>query len=307
MLMQIIRLMTVTFTLLCASYPVNATEKIKVMASFSILADMAEQIGGDQVIVDRLVGAGEDAHAYNPSPIDVTNLMRADLIIINGLGFEGWLERLMTSTKDMPKIVVASAGILPLNADDDEIGHKHVNGHDHGELDPHAWQNVANARIYAKNIAAALIAKDPERKSNYEANLVRYDLELEKLDTEIRNSIAAIPSEKRKLVTTHDAFGYFEQAYGIEMIAAVGVAADAQPSAKDIARIIRQIRDEAVPAVFLETMIDPRLARRLSVESGAKIGGTLFSDALSEKNGPAGTYIAMMETNIRELTRALAP
>lgn len=304
---QIIHIMTVTLTLVFAAYPVHANTKIKVMTSFSILADMAEHIGGDHVLVESLVGAGEDAHAYNPSPIDVTNLMRADLIIINGLGFEGWLERLMTSTQSMPKIVVASAGILPLNADDEKTDNKHNHGHDHGELDPHAWQNVANARVYAKNIASALIAADPERKPLYEANLAKYDSELQKLDTEIRNAIGKIPIGKRKLVTTHDAFGYFEQAYGIEMISAVGVATDAQPSAKDIARIIRQIRDEAVPAVFLETMIDPRLAQQLSTESGAKIGGTLYSDALSEKNGPAGTYIAMMEANIRELTRALAP
>jgi zinc/manganese transport system substrate-binding protein len=304
---QIYRIMTIAITLLLAPYPVNAAEKIKIVTSFSILADMAEHIGGDNVTVESLVGAGEDAHAFNPSPTDVTDLVRADLIIINGLGFEGWLDRLMSSTQNMPKIVVASAGISPLNAEDEKQGHKHNHGHDHGELDPHAWQNVANARIYAKNIASALIAKDPDRKSIYEANLARYDSDLEKLDKTIRNAIEAIPVGKRKLVTTHDAFGYFEEAYGIEMIAALGVANDAQPSAKDIARIIRQIRDEAVPAVFLETIIDPRLARRLSTESGAKIGGTLYSDALSEKNGPAGTYIAMMETNIRELTRALAP
>lgn len=303
----IIRTASFLLSLFFIAYPAAAAEKIKVVASFSILADITENIGGDRVSVARLVGEGEDAHAFNPSPSNVTDLVRADLIIINGLGFEGWLERLVTSTKNIPKIVVASDGISPLNANDEEHGHSHNHGHDQGELDPHAWQDVANARIYARNIALALVAIDPDHKTVYETNLARYDAELQKLDTTIRNAIAAIPAKNRKLVTTHDAFGYFEQAYGIEMIAALGVATDAQPSAKDIARIIRQIREEAVPAVFLETMIDPRLAQRLSAESGAKIGGTLYSDALSEKNGPAGTYIAMMETNIRELTRALAP
>lgn len=305
-----ITLMKVLFVILSLQFvtqPSVAVEKVKVVTSFSILADIIENVGGDRVIVESLVEANEDAHTFNPTPTDVTKLIGANLVVINGLGFEGWIERFMTSTEKLPKIIVASDGISPLNADGKKHDHDHNHGHDHGELDPHAWQDVGNVRIYATNIASALAAVDPDHKDVYEANLSKYNSQLQKLDATVRSVMEEIPPEKRKLVTTHDAFGYFEKAYGIEMIAALGVATEAQPSAKEIARIIRQIREDAIPAIFLETMIDPRLAQRLSTESGAKIGGTLYSDALSEKNGPAGTYIAMMETNIRELKRALAP
>lgn len=304
---SVIKILLVTLSLQFATHIAIASEKIKIVTSFSILADIIQNIGGDRVSVESLVAAGEDAHAFNPTPTDVTKLARADLVVINGLGFEGWIERLITSTQKLPKIIVASDGIAPLNAEEDKHNHDHSHGHDHGELDPHAWQDVANVRTYAKNIATALASLDPNNKAVYDANLGQYDLKLLQLDTDIRTAVSEIPESRRKLVTTHDAFGYFEKAYGIEMIAALGVANEAQPSAKEIARIIRQIREEAVPAIFLESMIDPRLARRLSTESNVKIGGTLYSDALSEKNGPAGTYIAMMEANIRELKRALAP
>lgn len=282
----------------------TAKEQIKIIASFSILADIAQEISGDLATVESLVGYDEDAHAFNPSPSDVAHITHADLIVINGLGFEGWLERLMTSSQNVPKIVVVSDGIAPLHADE-EADHSH--SHDANALDPHAWQDVRNVRIYAKNIAQALGKIDPEHREIYDANFQRYDAALQRLDAQIRTTISSIPATRRKLVTTHDAFGYFEKAYGIEMIAPLGVAPDAQPSAKNMARIIRQVRDESIPAIFLETIVDPRLAEQISRESGAKIGGKLYSDALSEKNGPAGTYIAMMETNIRELTRALAP
>lgn len=281
---------------------VMANEKIKIIASFSILADIAENIGGDRVEIDSLVGPGQDAHSFDPSPTDVVHIENAMLIIINGLGFEGWLERMMTSSRTLPKIVVASDGIAPLHADDAASTNiQHPNA-----LDPHAWQDAANARIYAKNIMRALVTVDAEHRDIYVANFERFDAELSKLDAHIRNEIATIPVQRRKLVTTHDAFGYFEKAYGLEIIAPLGVAPEAQPSAKDVARIIRQIRTDSIPAIFLETMIDSRLAEQISSESGAKLGGKLYSDALSAKNGPAGSYIAMMETNIRELKHALA-
>jgi zinc/manganese transport system substrate-binding protein len=300
---RIVKIMALISFLLVIGHGAMAANKIKLVASFSILADIADAIGGEQVEIESLVGPNEDAHAFDPNPAQVAHIANADLIIINGLGFEGWLERLMTSSSALPKIVVASDGIAPLHADEANTANlQHATN-----LDPHAWQDVANVRIYAKNIAHALAIVDPAHRAIYDANLARYDETLQKLDAEIRSAIATIPYARRKLVTTHDAFGYFEKAYGLEMIAPLGVAPEAQPSAKDIARIIRQIRTDAVPAIFLETMIDPRLAEQISSESGAKIGGNLYSDALSAKNGPAGSYIAMMETNIRELTRALAP
>lgn len=303
MLMLSLRSVFFALAVLVINSAAHAESRIKIVASFSILADIAQNIGGERVDVESLVGPDADAHAFDPSPADVSQISRANLIVINGLGFEGWIERLMTSSNSLPKIVVASDGIAPLHADDDAHGHSH----DMNALDPHAWQDVSNVRNYAKNIAHALVTIDPDHGAIYDDNLARYDAALVKLDTDIRRAVSAIPAARQKLVTTHDAFGYFERAYGIEMVAPLGVATEAQPSAKDLARIIRQIRDDGIPAIFLETMIDPRLARRLSTESGAKIGGTLYSDALSAKNEAAGTYIAMMETNIRELTRALAP
>ena len=298
-------IMSVILLMIMGSIPVSAGERLKVVTSFSILADITKAIGGETVDVESLIEAGADAHMFEPRPADIKRISDADIIIMNGLGFEPWLDRFKLSSGKMPLRVVASEGIVPLAFD--HHNHAADSATDHGVFDPHAWQDVSNVRLYGRNIATALSARDPDQRALYDENLARYDAALVKLDQDIRTAIAAIPPARRKLVTTHDAFGYFERAYGIKMIAPLGVAPEAQPSAKDLARIIRQIRAEAVPAIFLETMIDPRLAQQLAAESGAKIGGTIYSDTLSAKNGPAGTYITMMETNIRALTDALAP
>jgi zinc/manganese transport system substrate-binding protein len=298
-------IMSVILLMIIGAIPSSAGERLKVVTSFSILADITKAIGGEAVDVVSLIEAGADAHLFEPRPNDIKRLSDADIIIMNGLGFEPWLDRFKSSSGRTPLRVMAAEGITPLDFDD----HNHAvdSTSDHEIFDPHAWQDVNNVRIYARNITTALSARDPDHRALYNENLARYDEALLKLDQNIRTAIAAIPPARRKLVTTHDAFGYFARAYGIKMIAPLGVAPEAQPSAKDLARIIRQIRAEAIPAIFLETMIDPRLAQQLAAESGAKIGGTLYSDTLSAKNGPAGTYITMMETNIRALTDALAP
>ena len=300
-----LRIMSVILLMIMGSIPVSADEKLKVVTSFSILADITKAIGGETVDVESLIEAGADAHMFEPRPADIKRISDADIIIMNGLGFEPWLDRFKPSSGKTPLRVIASEGIVPLAFD--HQNHADHSASDHEIFDPHAWQDVSNVRLYARNIATALSARDPDQRALYDENLARYDAALVKLDQDIRTAIAAIPPARRKLVTTHDAFGYFERAYGIKMIAPLGVAPEAQPSAKDLARIIRQIRAEAIPAIFLETMIDPRLAQQLAAESGAKIGGTLYSDTLSAKNGSAGTYITMMETNIRALTDALAP
>jgi zinc/manganese transport system substrate-binding protein len=277
--------------------PAYAAETISVVASFSILGDIVGHIGGDRVKVDALVGPEEDAHVFDPAPQDAARIATAKLVVINGLGFEGWMDRLIKASGGAPKLAVASEGIVSHQAT--------IDGRE--RIDPHAWQDVSNVRIYAQNIVDALITIDPEGDSVYRGNLARFDSELMALDVEIRAAITAIPAERRKIVTTHDAFGYFARAYGVEMLAPQGISTEAEASAKDVARIIQLVKSEKIPAVFLENVSDPRLAERIASESGARIGGKLYSDALSKENAPAGTYIAMMKANIREITKALMP
>jgi len=288
--------------LLCLfAAPIQAQEKLPVVASFSILADMVRQIGGARVEVTSLVGPGQDVHVYAPTPQDARRLTQARLIIINGLKFEGWIDRLVKSSGAKARIVVASKGIAPLK----EKGHGHGHGHDHA--DPHAWQSIGNARVYVANIRDALIASDPAGKADYEMQAQAYLAKLDEVERELRAAIASIPPERRKIITTHDAFGYFAAAYGVDFIAPVGVSTESEASAQDVARIIRQIRTQKIPAVFLENVTDPRLARQIASESGAKLGGALYSDSLSAPDGPAGTYIDMVRHNIRELKAALVP
>ncbi len=276
--------------------------KIPVVATFTILADLVRQVGGDRVEVATLVGPNGDVHAYAPSPADNRRLAEARLIVENGLNLEGWISRLAKASATKARIVIAAAGVTPRKEED---GDDH--GHAHGGTDPHAWQNVANAKIYVANIRDGLIAVDPAGQAAYEARAKAYLAELEALDAEARAQIAKIPAGRRRIVTTHDALGYFGQAYGLALAAPEGLSTEAQASAKDVAKIIRQIRKEKFPAVFLENVSDPRLMDQIARETGAKIGGTLYSDSLSAADGPAGTYIAMVRHNISQLTKALAP
>ena len=280
--------------------PAMAQEKLPVVASFSIVGDLVQQIGGNRVNVTTIVGPDADAHGYQPKPSDAKAVAAARLLFVNGLGFDNWMQRLQKSSGSKAQLVVVSTGIVPLK----EQGKGH--GHDHGSVDPHAWHDVANLKRYATNIRDALVAADPAGKADYDARLAVYETALNALDTEIKTAVAAIPADRRKIVTAHDAFGYFGRAYGIAFLAPQGVSTETQPSAQDIARIIRFIRETKAPAVFIETISDPRQMERIGQESGAKIGGKLYSDALSPPNGPAGTTIDMIRTNIRELNKALA-
>ncbi len=280
--------------------PAFAQEKLPVVASFSILGDFVREIGGDRVAVSTLVGPDGDAHVYSPTPADAKTVAGAKLVVVNGLKFEGWLTRLIKSSGTKATVATATKGIKPLELDDD-----HDHGHGHGGEDPHAWQSIANAKIYVGNIRDALIAADPAGKAVYEANAVAYQTKLDALEAEVKAAVARIPVDRRKAITSHDAFGYFVKAYGIAFIAPQGVSTEAEASAKDVARIIRQIKAEKVPAVFLENITNPRLAEQIARESGAKIGGRLYSDALSAADGPAGTYIAMMKHNISQIEKAL--
>jgi len=284
----------------------SAQAKLPVVASFSILGDFARQIGGDRISVTTLVGPDGDAHVYSPTPGDAKAMAAARLVLVNGLHFEGWLPRLVKSSGTKATLAEATKGITPLEADDDHDdkdkgGHAHAHGHD----DPHAWQSIANAKVYVANIRDALSAADPAGKASYEANATTYLAELDRLEGEVKAAIARIPAERRKAITTHDAFGYFVKAYGIAFVAPQGVSTEAEASARDVARIIRQVKAQKIPAVFLENVTNPRLVEQIARESGAKVGGRLYSDALSAATGPAGTYIRMMKHNISEIEKAL--
>ena len=281
--------------LLLAAVPAQAQDRISVVATFSILGDFVKNVGGDGVEVTTLVGPNGDVHVYSPAPGDAKRIAAARAVFVNGLGLEGWIGRLIKASGSKAPVVIVSRGVKPRNV---------VDG-DSAAIDPHAWQNVANAKIYVANIRDGLDAIDPAGKAKYDANAAAYLGDLDALDEEVRAAVAKIPTERRELITTHDAFGYFGDAYGIDFIAPEGVSTEAEPSAKDMAKIITQIRRQKIPAVFMENITDPRLMRQIARETAAKIGGTLYSDALSEPNGPAGSYIDMMRHNVREFSKAL--
>ncbi len=283
--------------LLASGGTVSAQEKLKVVATFSILADLVKNVGGDRVEVRALVGPNSDAHVFQPAPGDAKTLADARVIFANGLGFEGWIDRLIKASGTKATMVIATKGVKPRKAADD--------GHGHGDADPHAWQAVENVKLYVANIRDALAAADPAGKGAYEANAAAYLAKLDALDAEVKAAIEKIPADRRRIITTHDAFGYFAAAYGVAFVAPQGVSTEAEVSARDVARIITQIRKQKIPAVFLENVTDERLLRRIAQESGARIGGTLYSDALTDEKGAAPTYIDMMRHNVRQLSAAL--
>ena len=274
-----------------ATGPLHAQTRLHVVASFSILGDLVKNVGGDRVDVTTLVGPDGDVHVYTPTPADVRKLADAKLLIVNGFGLEGWLPRLIQAAGGKAAIVTATEGIAPLKAGSD--------------ADPHAWQSVVNAERYVTNISDALAAADPADAEVFRQNATTYLARLEALDAEVRQAIGQIPEGRRKMISTHDAFGYFAARYGIAFSAPIGVSTEAEPSARDVAKIIAQIRTERIPAVFLERIGDPRLMRQISQETGAKVGGTLYSDSLTDEKGAAPTYIDMVRHNIRTLTSAL--
>jgi zinc/manganese transport system substrate-binding protein len=272
--------------------PAQAQGALNVVTSFSILADFARNVGGERARVTALVGPDSDVHVYTPAPADARKVADARLLVVNGLGLEGWLPRLVQSSGSRAAIVTATDGIVPLEAG--------------GAADPHAWQSVANARIYVANIREAFVAADPADAEVFRANAGRYLMMLDGLEREVRSAVEQIPPARRMVISTHRAFGYFMRAYGIRFIAPFGVSTDSEPSARDIADIITRIKTEKIPAIFLENISDDRLINRVAAETGARIGGTLYSDSLTDEKGPAPTYIDMVRHNIRALTSALA-
>ena len=276
----------------CAAQVRTAPAPLKVVASFSILGDLVKNVGGDRITLTTLVGPDGDVHVYSPTPADVRRIAEARLFVVNGLGLEGWLPRLIEAAGSKAAIVVATGRIAPLKAG--------------STADPHAWQSASNAKSYVMTIADALALADPINADFFRNNAEDYLAKLDALDHEIEQAVSQIPKDRRKVISTHNAFAYFEARYGIEFIAPLGVSTESQVSARDVAGIITQVKAAHIPAVFLEKVGDPRLIRRISAETTAKIGGTLYSDSLTDEKGDGPTYIEMMRHNIRALTSALA-
>ena len=284
--------------------PAPEGRPIRAVASFSILGDLVRQVGGGHVAVTDLVGPDSDAHGFSPSPGDAKTLAMADIVFVNGLGLEGWIDRLIRASGTRAPVVVASEGVATITGEgEDRPGHA---GHDH-TVDPHAWQSVANAKVYVANIRDGLAKVDPAHAADYTAAAETYTAKLDRLDKAVREAVEKIPPANRRIITTHDAFGYFAAAYGLRFIAPQGVSTDSEASPRDIAAIIRQIRRDHIPAVFLETISDPRQMEQIARESGARIGGKVYSDALSGKDGPAPTYLDLMRSNLKAFDAALAP
>ncbi len=276
---------------------------IRAVASFSILGDLVREVGGDHVAVSTLVGPGSDVHSFSPAPGNARTLAQADIVFVNGLGLEGWIDRLIRASGTRAPVVTVSAGVRTIEGIEPH-GHE---GHEDHAADPHAWQNVANVKLYVANIRDGLAKVDPVHAADYAAAAAAYTARLDALDRDVRAALERIPPQNRRIITTHDAFGYFGAAYDLKILAPQGVSTESEASPRDIAAIIDQIRREHVPAVFLETVTDPRQMERIAQESGARIGGKVFSDALSGADGPAPTYIGMIQANVSAFAAALSP
>ena len=290
----------------------HSAEKVKVVATFSILGDMVKRIGGQHVAVTALVGPDGDTHVYRPTPTDAKAIRMSKLLIVNGLEFEGWLDRLIEAADFKGKRVVATNGIdaIPYEegeGHDDHAKDKHDDHahHDHGEFDPHAWQSLANAVTYVNNIAAALSEIDPNNTATFDQNRVAYVAEIKELDTEIKAMVARLSQDRRIVVTSHDAFQYFGREYGLTFLAPQGLSTESEASAKDVAHLIKQMRAKNISAVFVENITDRSLIKQIAKETGATVGGTLYPGALSGPDGPASTYLKMIRHNATMLTQAL--
>jgi len=315
-------LLKITVSALCVAATtqmVHADEPIPVVATFSILGNMVSEIGGEHVNVTTLVGPDGDAHVYQPTPKDARSVSEAELMFMNGLEFEGWLERLVKAASFDGSLVVATDGIQAIGFDDhndhddhddhkdhdDHDDHDDHSGHNHGAFDPHAWHSLTNAAIYIDNITAALAKADPSNAGDYYSNRAKYLSELDALSKDVASMMADIDADKRTVVTPHDAFGYFSVAYDVTFEAPQGLSTESEASAADVARLIEQIREQNISAVFIESISDNRLIEQIANETGASVGGTLYSDALSSSDGPASTYLDMFRHNAKTISDAL--
>lgn len=288
--------------------PAAPAAKPTIVASFSILADMAQAVAGDRATVVSLIGPDADAHGYEPAPKDSRTLAAAQMILVNGLGFDDWVGKLAAAAKSKAPIIVASDGHPPLRAGKSDA-HHHSDRHEHDRrrdaVDPHAWHDPAAARHYVKVIAAALSRVDPAGAADYDKRAAAYRGEIDAMEAYVRQALAGAPPERRKVIASHDAFAYFSRAFGVRFLSPQGVGGGGEPSAAGVARLIRQIRQEQIGVVFVESGADPRLAQRLAAETGARFGGKLYADALSPADGPAATYLGLMRWNAKSLADAM--
>ncbi len=278
-----------------------ATSPINIVASFSIIGDIVNNVGGDRVKVTNLVGPDSDAHAYEPTPAAAKAVRGANLVVVNGLGFEGWIDRLITASGYKGLVIVASTGVKPREMKD-EHAHGKAGAHDkYQAADPHAWQNLENGRLYVNTIAAALVNIDPEGASYYTERAAAYTKRLTNLEAWAKAEFSAIPEEKRRMITSHDAFGYLGDTFGIEILSPMGIGTGKEPTAAGVKKLIQQIKKEKITAVFVENIANPRMIQQIAKESGVKVGGELYSDALSAPTGPAANYTEMFTNNVTKI------
>ncbi len=264
--------------------------KIKVVASFSILADIVKNVGGEKVTIQSIVGPNGDAHVFEPRPDDIKLINDADIVFTNGMGFEGWIDRLIKASGFKGPVIISTENIHPRLVFEGKLIE-----------DPHAWHSISNIKIYIYNITKALKDLDSENAGYYEKNAQNYIEKLNDLDREIRTVVDQIPPPKRKVITAHDAFGYFGNTYGIQFLAPIGTSTGCEARVKNIISLIKQIKEYGVKTIFVENVTNPKIIQQISRETGAKIGDPLYSDALSEPSGPAASYFDMMRYNSKQL------
>jgi zinc/manganese transport system substrate-binding protein len=282
-----------------AARPAFAQAKLKVVATFSILGDLVAEVGGGRIELAVLVGADTDAHTYQPRPTDARALAAAQALVSNGLGFEGWIDRLAKAAPFKGRAIVATVGVAALQGAP-AAGHSHAHG-----PDPHCWQDVGRARRYVGNIVEGLAAADAANATFYRERGQTYDKRLLALDQWVKAEIAKVPAAQRRAIIAHDSFRYFTAAYGVQFFAPRGFTTESEPSAKDVAALIRQVREQKIKALFVENMSNPGLVEQIARESGAVVGPRLYSDALSGPNGPAPTYEALMRHNVTALVAGM--
>lgn len=275
-------------------------EPLKVVTSFSILRDLVQEIGGNNIIVDNIVGINSDTHVYEPTPQDAKKLANADLVFINGMGFEGWIKRLIEASGYKGEVIETTSNIVHKQ----DASHSQCENKAHS-MDPHAWHSLKNVIQYVNVITEGLIKKDPIHAAEYRKNAKRYKQKLEALDKELKTKFSQIPLDDRIIVTTHNGFRYFGKEYGISFLSPVGLSTDSEPSPKTIAQIIEKIKESGIKTIFLENITSPKLIEQLAQETGAKIGPVIYSDALSGKDGPASTYLDMMSYNANLFLQSL--
>ena len=297
------RAFLLTPALLAVALPASAQAPIKAVATFSILGDLLAEVAGDKVELSVVVGPDIDAHAYQPRPTDARALADARVLVSNGLGFEGWIDRLAKAAPFKGRAIVATAGVATLKAGADH-GHSHGHSHGHGP-DPHCWQDVQRVRTYVANIAKGLAEADPANAAYYRERAQAFDRRLVDLDAWVKAEIAKVPADKRRAITGHDSFRYFSSAYGVKFQSPRGYNTSSEPSARDVATLIREVREQRIKALFVENMTNPGLIDQIARESGAVVGPRLYTDALSGPNGPAPTYEKMMRHNVTALVAGM--